>query len=101
LGFGEDGAELNESERASERQKALEWLRADLALWASILETRSSAARACVRKTLMQWQIDPDMAGVRESSLIEKLPTAESGQWRALWDSVVNLLKRADEATLS
>jgi serine/threonine-protein kinase len=98
-GLGEDGAGLDESQRLRSRQQAIEWLRADLALWASALDSRSQAARACVRKMLMQWQVDPDLAGVRESSLVDKLPTAESQRWRALWESVDNLLKRASEST--
>jgi serine/threonine-protein kinase len=101
FGAGEDGAKLSEDQRARSRQQAIEWLRADLVFWTSVFESNSRAARACVRKTLMQWQVDPDLAGVRESSLIAKLPSAESGQWRALWESVDNLLKRAAEPTSS
>jgi serine/threonine-protein kinase len=101
FGLGEGGAELNENQRANWRQRALEWLRSDLILWASVLESPSEAARARVRKVLMQWQIDPDLAGVRDSSLIEKLPGAECQQWRGLWESVGNLLKRTNERTVS
>jgi serine/threonine-protein kinase len=101
FGLGEDGAALNENQRTHARLLALEWLRADVVLWTSALESASRAARDRVRTMLMHWQVDPDLARVRESSLIDKLPNSESGQWRALWHSVVNLLKRASEPALS
>src|SRR5262249_48183665 len=43
-GLGDDGAGLSEAERARWRRQARDWLRADLAVWASTLDGGSRAA---------------------------------------------------------
>ena len=96
-GLGEDGAKLDEAERARWRRQARDWLRADLAVWAKTLDSGSRAARALVRKMLTHWQVDPDLAGLRESSAMDKLPTDERKECLALWQAVGNLLRRARE----
>jgi eukaryotic-like serine/threonine-protein kinase len=50
-----------------------------------------------VRKMLTQWQVDPDLAGLRESSAMDKLSTDERKECLALWQAVGNLLRRARE----
>jgi len=96
-GLGEDGAKLDEAERTRWRRQARDWLRADLAVWAMTLDSGSPAARALVRKLLTHWQVDPDLAGVRESSAMDKLSTEERKECLALWQAVGNLLRRARE----
>jgi serine/threonine-protein kinase len=96
-GLGEDGAKLDEAERARWRRQARDWLRADLAAWATTLDIGSPAARALVRKTLAQWQVDPDLTGLRESSAMDKLSTDERTECLALWQAVGELLGRARE----
>ena len=97
-GRGEDGAKLTEAERARWRRKAREWLRADLAVWAKTLDGGSGAARALVRKMLTQWQIDPDLAGLREESVLAKLPADERKDCLALWKEVAAVHERAKKA---
>ena len=97
-GLGEDGAKLDEAERARWRRQARDWLRADLAVWSSALDGGSRAARALVRKKLALWQVDPDLAGMREASAVDKFSLDERQECLALWHAIGNLLKRTREA---
>jgi hypothetical protein len=74
-------------------------LRADLAAWATTLDRGSPADRALARKTLAQWQVDPDLdlAGLRESNAMDNLPADEQTECFALWHAVGNPLRRARE----
>jgi tetratricopeptide (TPR) repeat protein len=95
-GKREDAAQVDEAERGRWRQQALDWLRADLALWAKQLEGEKAAeARATVQKKLRRWQQDPDLAGVRDDTALAKLPDAVRQAWRQFWSDVQQLLDRA------
>lgn len=59
------------------------------------LDSGSRAARALARNMLALWQVDPDLAGLRESSAMDKLSPDERKDCLALWEAVGNLLKRA------
>ena len=93
-GRGMDAAALGEAERARWRRQARDWLRADLAVWAEILDGDSRAARAVARQVLTRWQADPDLAGLRESSALDKLSAKERKEWLALWREVEAILRR-------
>ena len=93
-GGGADEAGLNEEERARWRRQARDWLRLDLAAWTKRLDA-GPADRAEVRKALAPWSAEPDLAGLRDEKALEKLPPAERQQWRALWQEVADLLRRA------
>jgi serine/threonine-protein kinase len=97
-GHGLDGAKLDAAERTPWRRQAREWLQSDLALWSKILDSGSSADRVLVRKTLAQWQANPDLAALRDSSTLDGFSTAERNECLALWHAVDNLLTRAREA---
>jgi serine/threonine-protein kinase len=92
-----DGAKLDEAERVRWRRQARDWLRADLAAWAKALESGSPADRVLVRKTLAQWQVHPDLAGLRESSAMDRLSADERTECLALWQAVGHLLGCARE----
>jgi serine/threonine-protein kinase len=94
-GLGDDRAKLDEAERTRWRRKALDWLRADLVLWTGTLDGSSPASRAQARNMLAQWQSDPDLAGLRESSATDNLPTDQRNECLALWQEVDRLLGRA------
>jgi hypothetical protein len=98
-GLGLEGAQHTTPERTPWRRQARDGLGADLELCAEILDGGSGASRALVRKTLAQWQADPDLAGLRESSATDKLSTDERKECLALWQTVGNLLRRAREGT--
>jgi serine/threonine-protein kinase len=93
-GSGADGAGLSEPERARWRKQARQWLRLDLAAWTKRLETAKPTDRAEVRKTLARWREDPDLAGLRDPSALEKLPPAERQECLALWRGLDALFKR-------
>jgi serine/threonine-protein kinase len=95
-GRGADGAGLGEAERARWRAQARAWLRADLAVWTKALDGGSRAARILVRKMLTQWQADPDLAGLREPSALDKLSADERQECLALWKEVAAVLDRAN-----
>jgi serine/threonine-protein kinase len=98
-GQGEDAGKLTDEERARLRKRAFDWLRADLAAWAKVLEAAEPEARAIVRHQLQDWQKDPDLAGLRDKAALEKLPAAERDAWQRLWAEVDALLKRVREGT--
>jgi tetratricopeptide (TPR) repeat protein/tRNA A-37 threonylcarbamoyl transferase component Bud32 len=76
------------------RRQTLRWLRDDLAQMAVRAEPPGIQL---VRDRLRHWQGDIDLAGVRESVALDKLPNDERQQWRQLWDDVAALLKKVEE----
>src|SRR5262249_32610993 len=96
-GLGEDGARLSEAERTRWRKQARAWLRADLAVWAKTLDGGSRSARVLVRTLFEHWQVDPELAGLREASATDRLSADERKECVALWQEVGNLLRRAQE----
>ena len=58
----------------------------------------STVTRALVRETVAHWQVDPDLAGLGESSAMAHLTADERTECLALWQTVGNLLRRAREA---
>ncbi|HVX14998.1 MAG TPA: serine/threonine-protein kinase [Pirellulales bacterium] len=97
VGIGQEDADgrPSDDERARWRALAREWLRADLAVWKSILESGSRPGRILARKALTRWQYDDDLAGLREPRALEKLSSDERNGCRALWQEVSDLLERA------
>jgi serine/threonine-protein kinase len=95
-GGGADGATVSEPERARWRRQARAWLRLDLAAWAKRLQAARPTDRAEVQKALARWREDPDLAGLRDVGALERLPTAERQEWRALWQEAATLLRRAE-----
>jgi tetratricopeptide (TPR) repeat protein len=94
-GQGEDAARLDDKERARLRQQALGWLRADLALWGKQAEGGTPQTRALVQKTLRHWQEDADLAGLRDTAALARLPEAERAEWQKLWAEVEALRRKA------
>jgi serine/threonine protein kinase/Flp pilus assembly protein TadD len=95
-GLGEDAARLDEKERARLRQQALDWLRAELALWGKQLEGSPRSAPQ-VRQEMEGWQRYSDFAGVRDREALAKLPKAERDAWRKFWADVAATLARAQK----
>jgi serine/threonine-protein kinase len=94
-GQGEDPAKPGERAKARLRGQALGWLRADLALWKERLKRGKPPERQAAQGTLRHWQIDPDLAGVRDQAGLAKLPEAERTAWATLWGEVRGLLAKA------
>jgi eukaryotic-like serine/threonine-protein kinase len=96
-GLSKDGVKVDDAERTRWRKQAREWLKADLASRAMTLVDGSEAVHHQVEKMLMRWQSDPDLAGVREASALEKLSVDEREGAQALWKEVTAVLQRAQE----
>ncbi len=95
-GLGKDAPAAADRQRW--RKKALEWLRADLALWAKRVEGRSDEARRQARAALGRWRQSEGLACVRGPEALAALPAEEREGWRKLWADVDALLARAGAA---
>jgi serine/threonine-protein kinase len=96
-GQGKDADKLDDKERALLRNRALEWLRADLGYWTKQAESNKANDRALVEKTLRHWQEDADLAGIRDEAAVAKLAEGEQEACKKLWADVEAVLKMAHE----
>jgi eukaryotic-like serine/threonine-protein kinase len=94
-GGASDGRPLSEAERAGWRKQTCAWLKADLAAWARAMNSNSRAERDLAKQRLTRWQIDPDLAGVRDASALERFSKDEREEWLALWRDIAAVLDRA------
>jgi tetratricopeptide (TPR) repeat protein len=94
-GKGQDAGKSDARERERMRRQALEWLKADLALWTRQLDEGRPQTPALCRQALQDWQRTPDLAGLRDTAALAALPEAEREAWRTFWAEVDALLKRA------
>jgi tetratricopeptide (TPR) repeat protein len=94
-GQGTDDPKPDDATRARLRGLALEWLNAERAAWAKVLDAGNASARPVVQQALQHWKADPDLAGIRSPDALAKLPEAERATWRSLWAEVDALLARA------
>jgi tetratricopeptide (TPR) repeat protein len=94
-GQGEDAARLGSAERLALRRRALTWLRADLVLRTRQMRSWWPGEAAQARDALAHWQKDPDLAGIRDSDALAKLPAEERTACAQLWADVAALLKKA------
>jgi tetratricopeptide (TPR) repeat protein len=94
-GRGTDDPKPDDAARVGLRDQALDWLKAELAAWARVLDAGDAPARSVVAQNLQHWQTNPDLAGVRDRDAIEKFPADERRAWEALWKDVDALLKGA------
>jgi serine/threonine-protein kinase len=93
-GIGQDTDKLTEAERSRWRRQARDWLRADLVVWAKMLDGDSKATHNQAKRMLERWLADPDLAGLRESSALDKMSPDEQQACRTFWDEVNSLAKR-------
>jgi eukaryotic-like serine/threonine-protein kinase len=94
-GRSEDAADSGDSERTRWRKQARDWLRADLALLAKHSDRNEPADRELVVRTLIDWQVEPALTGLRDPGALEKLSSSERLECQSLWSDVDALLKRA------
>jgi tetratricopeptide (TPR) repeat protein/serine/threonine protein kinase len=93
-GQGKDGTKLNAIERARWRVQARVWLQADLAAWQRLCLDGNPRDRADAAEAIARWRTDPDLAGVRDGTALDKLPELERDGWKKLWAEVDALLAR-------
>ena len=94
-GQDKDEPHPDETARAKFRGQALEWLRAELAAWATALAAADPKARNQILFHVPHWKVDPDLACIRDPEPLSKLSDAERKDWKALWSDVDALIKRA------
>jgi tetratricopeptide (TPR) repeat protein len=94
-GQGEDAAKLLDTERTRLRQQALDWLRADLGLWARLFA--DGKVGRSLAQILQHWQQDRDLAGLRDATALAQLPAEEQKAWTQLWADVATRVKKAEE----
>jgi serine/threonine-protein kinase len=94
-GRGENAPESAGGIRLKLRQLALQWLRAELAARSQQL-SGSPAERTQASSLIRHWQVDPDLAGVRDAAALSELSAAERRDWEAFWANVnATLMKPA------
>jgi serine/threonine-protein kinase len=94
FGQGEDAARLDDAERAGWRRQALDWLRGDLKQWTKQLADAAPRERDNVRQALRHWQVDADLAPVRDAEALAQLPDAQRPAWQQLWADVDAVLRK-------
>jgi|GEM_PF-1889221 len=84
-GQGTDATSLSNDERAKWRRQALDWLRADLAARAKLLQSEQAKDRAQTAAMLRHWPEDPDLKCLRDPIVQALLPAEEREGWAKLW----------------
>ncbi len=96
-GQGQEDPPLDDAAKAKLRRQALEWLKAELTVWAKLLAAGSPQARPLIVQILTHWQQDTDLAGIRDAAALAKLSAAEQKAFTQLWADAAALLKKAKE----
>jgi hypothetical protein len=94
FGWGLDAPLPADAERAKLRQRALDWLQSEVAVWAKVFECGPAGLKAKIRPNLQEWKDAFDLAGVRDESELAKLPEDERALCKTLWNKVDQLLAR-------
>ena len=88
-GRSEDATRLDEAAKSELRRRALAWLKAELAAWSKMFDAGSSENRTRVISILRWWTRDTDLASIRGTDALAKLPEAER---RTGWPSGPNMM---------
>jgi serine/threonine-protein kinase len=92
-GLGEDDSVLTSDQQAAMRRQALAWLQADFAWYIKQFKAGSTAAKTRVAAKLTRWQTEPELAGLRESRELARLPEKERQACVQFWAEVGRLVK--------
>ncbi len=90
-GQGFDVPRPDDDAKAKRRDQALGWLKAELTFWERYAATIRSEERGVLVRILDGWKKNADLAGVRDTSSLEKLPESERKKWLAFWAEVDSL----------
>ena len=88
-----------EAERRRWRKQALDWLRADLDSLARHALGTEPSNRELVKRILMNWQIEPALAMLRDPAALEKLSPSERQECQSFWRDLNTLLERTKART--
>jgi hypothetical protein len=92
---GQDDPRPSADEKTNLRYQALDWLKAELDVWAKLLEAANKDQRGAIAQTLQHWKDDADLAGIRDDGELTRLPESERDAYVKLWADVEALLKKA------
>ena len=100
-GKGKDEKPLDEKTMARWRTQAVEWLKAGLAQSSKQAETGKPEDKSLVGQTLQDWKSNADLAGIREETVLKRLPDDDQKACRASGRRSMHCSKRlkAAEAT--
>lgn len=98
LGQGEDAGQLSDGEKAEWRRQAMSWLQADLDKWDQQVKGGDFLQVFNTIKEMQHWKKDKDLAGVRDSLPLAKLPGPEQKEWQTLWSKVEQVLQESKES---
>jgi hypothetical protein len=88
-------APADPGERAALREKALAWLRADLAVRRKQTASSSGSERKAAAAALAHWLGDSDLTATRPGLSRIGLPAAERAEWDAFWADVRSTMAEA------
>jgi tetratricopeptide (TPR) repeat protein len=94
-GKDKEESTLDDGEKARLRHAAAWGLGEDLQAWAALLRSPSKGQVERVVVTLTHWQVDPDLAVIRDPAQLEALPESERRSLESLWHDVERTLARA------
>jgi tetratricopeptide (TPR) repeat protein len=94
-GMGRDDPPSDRASMVKLRFQALDWLKAELAVWSKFLESGPPQARPVVASSLTHWQEDSDLASIRDEKQLAKLTDEERAAFNQLWNDVARLLAKA------
>ncbi len=97
-GQGKDDPPPDEAAKFKFRRQALDWLKAELAAWAKVLEGGPAEVKATIAPTLEHWTADADLAGIHDEKELAKLSEKERADFRQLWKNVDQLLTKAAQS---
>ncbi len=96
-GIGKNDPTLETSAaRERLRRQGLDWLNAELAAYAELLNDGRPSSRVLVRKRLAQWRVVPALASLRDESGLRESSAPERSQIRELWSRVESLFKQVN-----
>jgi hypothetical protein len=87
---------LSDKDRWAMRQQASQWLRADVLSWANLVQKKEPGVVSAAAAALQEWQVEADLASVREADNLIKLTDEARESWRTLWADVEQLRKQAE-----
>jgi tetratricopeptide (TPR) repeat protein len=93
-GEGEDARLLPDKAVCMFRRWALGWLREDLTAYDKRAGQNNPAANKAIQQRLAHWRSDGDLASVRDSQALDRLPENERAAWQALWRDVEQVANR-------
>ena len=82
----------DQRERARWRRQSLAWLQSDRDARFARASAGGFPGRVALGKSLLQWERDDQLTGLREWQALAILPADERREWLALWESVAALL---------